>query len=233
MLWMTLPSALLNTLGPVRWWRTRTSRIVDHKRISWIFFASSFGFLVLSVLGGNIVQVLYTAKYWIMPSALFILAGGQFFNAMMGPIGATLGAYGNTRFVMINTVVMFVLNAGLDYLLIPTHGIVGASIATSLSLAGFSLLSLLENWLLHGLHPFTPRHVRYFFLMGISGTLTFFINRVVPLNLLGVCISVCSLLAFYVLGLYGLGLLDDEDRYIMNQITLRIVGRRGDPGKER
>ena len=127
-----------------------------YQRISkWVFFITMLGFLVILLYGSRLTGLLFTEKYAVFPLALSILALGTLINAAFGPEGMTLEAFGNTKLVLINSLVMLLTNFGLGFLLIPDYGIVGAAVSTGATLALGGLLGYLEISYLYKMQPFS------------------------------------------------------------------------------
>ena len=80
------------------------------------------------------VLLLFGPEY--LPSAkiLVILTWATFIQAIFGAAGPTLSMSGHTILVLWNTIGAFLLNFGLNIFLIPKYGIIGAAIATLISL---------------------------------------------------------------------------------------------------
>ncbi len=80
------------------------------------------------------VLLLFGPEY--LPSAkiLVILTWATFIQAIFGAAGPTLSMSGHTKLVLWNTIGAFLLNFGLNIFLIPRYGIIGAAIATLISL---------------------------------------------------------------------------------------------------
>ena len=80
------------------------------------------------------VLLLFGPEY--LPSAkiLVILTWATFIQAIFGAAGPTLSMSGHTKLVLWNTIGAFLLNFGLNIFLIPKYGIIGAAIATLISL---------------------------------------------------------------------------------------------------
>jgi len=90
------------------------------------------------------VLLLFGPEY--LPSAkiLVILTGATFIQAVLGAAGPALSMSGHTKLVLWNTIGAFVLNFGLNIFLIPKYGIVGAAIATLISLTILGFARIIE-----------------------------------------------------------------------------------------
>jgi O-antigen/teichoic acid export membrane protein len=90
------------------------------------------------------VLLLFGPEY--LPSAkiLVILTGATFIQALLGAAGPTLSMSGHTKLVLWNTIGAFTLNFGLNIFLIPKYGIIGAAMATLISLTAVGLARTIE-----------------------------------------------------------------------------------------
>lgn len=104
-------------------------------------------FLVLLLFPERIISLTFGAKYAEGATALAILAIGFFVHSVVGLNGSALTAFGRTRTIMWDNVVTATVNVGLNLLLIPRYGIVGAAVATA---ASYILLNLLYSIQLYG-----------------------------------------------------------------------------------
>ena len=65
-------------------------------------------------------------------------------QAFLGAAGPTLSMSGYTRLVLCNTISAFILNFGLNIWLIPQYGIIGAAMATLISLTAVGIARVIE-----------------------------------------------------------------------------------------
>ena len=82
--------------------------------------------------------------------ALMILAGAQFINISTGLVGPLLNMSGHHVFMMWLSVVTLVANIALNFALIPTYGIIGAALATGVTLVVKNLVSFVYVKKVHG-----------------------------------------------------------------------------------
>lgn len=95
----------------------------------------TFPVFALTFAGGEpVTRILYGTRYASSGLYLSILAIGQYAQAATGLNGTTLMVYGKLRFVMSINLLVVALNLGLNLILIPHYGALGAAIGTSVSL---------------------------------------------------------------------------------------------------
>ena len=95
--------------------------------------------LGLACLGGWVLPIFgpeFTASYY----PLLILAAGQLINVAAGPVGELLTMSRKVHIVGIGVGISAVANIVLNLWLIPIYGIIGAAIATSVSMAVWNLV---------------------------------------------------------------------------------------------
>jgi O-antigen/teichoic acid export membrane protein len=105
----------------------------------WLAFMTVPIFLVLCLYPEYVLNLLFGSAYTSAAPALRILSLGFLMTALPGPNVATLIALGESRFIMWVSLATAIANIGLNIVLIPPLGIVGAAIASAVSLTLFSV----------------------------------------------------------------------------------------------
>ena len=90
---------------------------------------------------------------------LVILSTLYFFGTWVGPTGALLQMTNGHRVELVNTIIFIVSNIGLNYLLIPAYGIIGAALATFGSGLMRNIIQLAEIGWFHSVSPLQPRNL--------------------------------------------------------------------------
>lgn len=101
----------------------------------WIFSATLPLFLMLFLFPDTLLNFLFGANYILAGQTLRVLSLGFIIVNLLGPNGTTLIAIGKTQFLMWASAAAAGINIILNIALIPQWGIVGAAIATAVSLA--------------------------------------------------------------------------------------------------
>ncbi|NPA52252.1 MAG: flippase [Aquificae bacterium] len=100
---------------------------------------SSLIFFILMIFGENILK--FFGETFVRGNfSLIILLFGYFFNSYFGNVGAFLNMTGNQRVLQNIILLSIIINVILNFLLIPSYGILGASISTSFSMFIWNLL---------------------------------------------------------------------------------------------
>ena len=110
-------------------------------------------FLILFLFPDVVLNFLFGANYIFAATALRILSLGFIVSNFLGPSGATLIAIGESKFIMWATLTTAVLNVGLNILLIPPFGIVGAAVASVVAIIS---VNLIRCWKLYSLTKAQP-----------------------------------------------------------------------------
>jgi len=90
------------------------------------------------------VLLLFGAEYVSSAKVLVLLTAATFIQAVLGAAGPTLSMSGHTKLVLWNSIGAFGLNFGLNIYLIPKYGIMGAAMATFISLTFVGLIRTIE-----------------------------------------------------------------------------------------
>jgi O-antigen/teichoic acid export membrane protein len=105
----------------------------------WIYVVTCPAFLTLGVFGGDVIGATFGLQYTSARTALAILAVGFFTRAAFGRSRETISALGFTTYLLVTNVFAFVLNVGLNLVLIPRYGPNGAAVASAVSFIGLNL----------------------------------------------------------------------------------------------
>jgi O-antigen/teichoic acid export membrane protein len=189
----------------------------------WIFSATFPVFLIIFLFPEAVLNVFFGALY-VQASVVLtlqILALGMFTYVPLGPNVATLVIIGKTKLNMIDDLIGVIMNVSLNILLIPLMGIVGAAIASAISLSTINILKSVQIFRIHKIHPFTMNYLKP---VVTSTTLIFVIYLLVKdLFSTSITIWMLILLFFLFLAIYGVCLLitrsfDKEDIMLLQEM---------------
>lgn len=127
----------------------------------WVAVFSFPIFVLTFALAEPITVLLFGERYRDSGVYLAILSFGMYFNAALGFNGLTLKILGRLRYVVILNVVAGVVNIGLNLLLIPPYGALGAAIATGATLVAHNVLKQ-YGLRMAGIDVFAGRYVRVY-----------------------------------------------------------------------
>jgi O-antigen/teichoic acid export membrane protein len=130
--------------------------------ISFPLFALTFS------LAGEVTRVLYGERYDGSALYLAMLSLGYYFNTALGFNGLTLRVYGALRSIVLVNVAAAVLNLGLNLVLIPIYGPLGAAIGTTTTLIVHNILKQVALRMRTGMSLFEPRYLRVYTVLAVA-----------------------------------------------------------------
>ncbi|MDT0306764.1 polysaccharide biosynthesis C-terminal domain-containing protein [Streptomyces sp. DSM 44917] len=147
---------------------TRRAETLYRATTQWITASSWPLYLVLATFGPQVLRV-FGGEFSEGADALSVLAVAMLFSLATGNVNTVLLMAGKSRWNAANTVVALAVNVGLNLLLVPDHGIIGAAWAWAASILCERLMGLYEVRVLIGLRG----HGRGFFLGAALSALVF------------------------------------------------------------
>lgn len=174
------------------------------------------------ILFSTKILTIFGSEYIVGWPVLSILAGCFLLSTSTGSVGFLLQMTGKQDFELMNALITLTLNIGLNLLLIPPYGVMGAAIATGLSLIFVNLLKLIEvNYLLK-IQPYDNKYLKPLgaivltAFLGLVGR-TFFHTTFE--GIWPVSIVTLGLIYFYLLYIFGLS---KEDRAIILAVRKKV-----------
>ncbi len=184
-----------------------------------VAYLTVLGYLFLVIYAGDVLH-LFGDPPAVAITAITVLGLGQMITSLTGPVGYLLMMSGYERLQTLNTLSVALLNIVLNYILIQSHGIVGAAVATAVSLSLLNCLRLIQVWYLLKLNPYN----RSFWKGGLA------IAATIPIMILGKQLSFnpivravfvgCIALAAFLLVVYGLGI-DESQKVLLESLDER------------
>ncbi|HEY4634244.1 MAG TPA: flippase [Candidatus Limnocylindrales bacterium] len=110
------------------------------KTAIWMAVFSFPVFALTTSLAGPVTVALYEERYADSAVYLALLSFAAYVNVALGFNGLTLRVYGFIRYTVGINLIAAALSVGLNLLLIPQFGALGAAVATTVSLIAFNLL---------------------------------------------------------------------------------------------
>jgi O-antigen/teichoic acid export membrane protein len=138
------------------------------KNAIWIAVVSFPIFVFTFSLAKPITLFLYGARYEQSALILALLSFGYYFNAALGQNGLTLKVVGKVRYIVVIDVLVAILNLGINLLLIPRYGALGAAFGTFSILVLFNLLKQAGLGLGTGINIFDWHYLRVYVIIGLS-----------------------------------------------------------------
>ncbi len=113
-------------------------------------------YLVTAAAAGLVIPV-FGAGYSAGTSSVVVLSVAMLVSTACGSVDAVLLMSGRSGLSLVNAVVTLAVNVGLDLVLIPRYGILGAAVGWACSIALRNVLALAQVRLLLGMWAFTRR----------------------------------------------------------------------------
>ena len=121
----------------------------------WNFTISFPAFCLMFLFSEQIINLLFGAEYTQASSTLAILALGYMYSSSVGHLDTVIKAIDETQVIHKNALLNVFVNIGLNILLIPKYGIIGAAIATTGSIIFTQTLLLAEVYYFKKIQPFS------------------------------------------------------------------------------
>ena len=112
------------------------------KQSTRVIFFSSVPILIFLIAFPEFLLSFFGSEFIVGKTALYILLIGQIINAFSGSVGVIMQMTGKEKLFQNILILALFLNIGLNFLLIPNHGIEGAAIASSASIIFWNLTSV-------------------------------------------------------------------------------------------
>ena len=152
---------------------------------AWIAIATFPLFALTFTMADDVSAAMFGEVYRSSGTYLALLSLGYYFNAALGFNGLTVKTAGRVRYTIVISLLAVVTNIGLNVLLIPPYGALGAAIATLITLITHNLLKQLGLRLGTGV-PLYPARMMWPYVVIVSATTLLWVTmRVVDLPLAG------------------------------------------------
>ena len=187
----------------------------------WIFLVTVPIFFVLFLFPDVVLNLLFGSRYIGAAIALQILSLGFFVHVFLGANGGMLTVRGKTKFLMWSFLIGAIINITLNAVLIPPLGIMGAAIASALSLISVKVFNAIKLYQLDEIHPFTKNYLKSIIAFAI---LMYFITIITHNFVIALWMPFVFLVIFltiYVLSLILVKSFDNEDIMMLLAIEKR------------
>jgi len=156
--------------------------------------------IIILVFAPQFLRVLYGAEYIGAAGALSLLCLGSFADAVFGPASDALVASGNTRIPLFAALAGCISNVILNVWLIPLLGIMGAAVATCMSMYLSKSIMAVSNYRQYRIIAISHRYLVYILMSGLTA---FIIKHVYHATAFGNdMIRILGLSAFYLFSTY-------------------------------
>lgn len=191
----------------------------------WTFTVNLPIFLVLQLFPGTILAI-FGKEFVGGALALTILAWGNLIEAATGICGVVIDMTGRTKLKLLNVIVLSFVSIGLNLILIPRYGIVGAAIASISATLVVNLLRVGQVYVLYRLQPYNLSFLKPVVAGLVALGSTWALSLLLPTgtNLIFIGLNIILIMAVYVGMILLLGL-SQEDKAILVNVTGRLRGK--------
>jgi O-antigen/teichoic acid export membrane protein len=183
----------------------------------WITYLTTLGYVFVLLYATEIMR-LFGAEFVGAEAVLIILAGVYTLTTAAGPAGYLLMMADYERVELLNTLASGSVNVVLNFVLIQEFGVMGAAVATGLSLAVLNVLRLGETWFYLNIRP----RIGSYWKGGIAiviATPVMFVGHYLPIHylpsfLIGGALGLTTFLT--VAYLFGI---DSKDQLLVESLT--------------
>jgi len=154
---------------------------------------------------------------------LFVLAVAYLFSSVSNLPSSMIFMSGRSDITLGNNLAVLIINTGLNYLLIPKYGILGAALATGSSVALLAIVRILWVYHLMKIHPFRIDLWKPLSAGLISLLIILFVHKSIPGDGNMVIISFLSMMFILYSLLIYLFRLNEEDIYIKAVIKKKLL----------
>lgn len=189
--------------------------------IRWNVIISFPIFLALIFLPGPFLH-LFKLNHPQASACLSLLAIARFLSSASSLPNSVIFMSGRSNITFLNNATVLTTNVVLNYLLIPKYGILGAALATGITLALISLVRVLEVYFVVNVHPYDPMLVRPI-AVGTSLILVtvFSLHYLFSSNILIIPLALAFFFVCYCLLIWRFGL-NDQDISILREIKKHV-----------
>lgn len=197
-------------------------RIYFQTVAKWIF-SISFPILLLIILLSKHILRFFGPEFSAGFSSLILLCLGWICHSAVGSVGLMIIMAGRQKLHLIIMIVVLSSNIILNIIFIPLYGMIGAALATSISIALFNVVELCLVHKLFKIQPYRPDFVKPIlagtFSLIILWLLTHYIF--IEYNLLTFALAIFVFLIVYVFFIIIFGL-QEEDKIVLREMREKI-----------
>ncbi|HET8600728.1 MAG TPA: flippase [Segeticoccus sp.] len=186
---------------------------------SWIVRLSMPAFVALIVFPSDMLEF-FGHDFRTGATVTAVLACGQLVSAVAGPCGTVLTMSGRVGLNMVDNVGVLVVNVGLNLWLIPHHGVMGAAVAWSFSLALANIAKFLQVRYVVQVVPASAGVVKSLLAGVPAAAAAVLIRGLLHTWLVELVVGGLVIVVIYVVTLLLLGL-SPEDRLMLRTIMRR------------
>jgi len=208
-----------------------TIRELSKQVSKWIFIINLPIFILLIVFPGAAINILFGSQYLPAENSLRILAIGSFIMSILLVSNQLISMAGKSKISLMNITIVSLLNATLNFLLIPMEkitfldnpfGVNGAALATSASMIVLGLLFLFEGKHYIKVIPLRRKMFSIGLISLIPLLILFFLKTKIEINIFTLILLTLLFLLVYIVLIFLVNGLDKNDRIIVKNIVNKL-----------
>ena len=188
----------------------------------WIFMLNMPLFVLMIFFPGVFINFLFGPEYLVATNPLRFLAIGFLFNSLFRISNQLIVVEGRSKILLIDSLLVSILNLGLNMLLIPKYARNGAGFATMLSLITLNFIFLFQSKRYTGVIPLKKEMIKIFFISFLSGILILFLSEFFEINILSLLLLGIFFILIYLLLLFQSKSLDENDLMILKAFKNKL-----------
>jgi O-antigen/teichoic acid export membrane protein len=189
----------------------------------WIFFIMFPITLYFIIYSEIILSKIYGNQFISGGICLAILAIGFSMNSLTGMTGEILAAIKETKLNLVCELIGAFSNIGLNIILIPKFGIIGASIGTSISIVLRNAFSLGFVYQKTKIQPYNIDYIKVvLFSTSVMILMSYILKFYFDSSWLYIAIIPCFIVA-YIIWLFNSKVVDETDKLILTRIKGKII----------
>lgn len=207
--------------------RGEMKRLEEVFRVStkWSLYVSIPPFLVMCFASREVLSVLFGKPYEIGWAALIILGIGQLVNAGTGPVNALLVMSGLQNYLFVISGVSLGAGAAMCIFLIPRWGMVGAAVATAVSIAGMFACAIYVGKRELSMLPYDRRYWKGLVAAAAAVGALLVLRQFNIGSPLKDLVALCAVATTVFTTVLLLGGLDEEDRHFIKMLRGRLKAK--------
>ena len=192
----------------------------------WIFILNLPIFIIMYFFPGVIINILFGSEYLVAYKSLKILVFGSFIYSLVWIHISLLAMAGKSRLILVNLVLASILNIILNILLIPSYGINGAALATTISRIILSALLFIEVYYYLKIIPLRRSIIKVTLLTIIPTVILFYLRNIISINIISLILLGIFFFLSYILIIIASKSLDENDLMIIKSIKDKILKKK-------
>ncbi|MBS3082035.1 flippase [Candidatus Pacearchaeota archaeon] len=196
-------------------------RNLTQQVVKWIYLLNIPLFLLLFLFSEQWLWLLFGGEFLIAGNILKILCFGAIFSSLVGVSTSLISISGKTKLVLKDFLAFTIINILMNLLLVPSYGMVGAAIATTITQLFFALTVIVQIKRIYGFNIIKNYIRRLIVLMIILLVMGIYFIKNIEISLnMSILFSVI-IMVVYLVSIYLLKLFNEEDKNIVMSILLK------------